>query len=89
MVAVRLSPAPADTVSIGAGLAGVSSWNFALGTLIGELPWAIFYVIIGQSLQSFSSGSVQTVNIEFLLIVSCVAVLLLARPIYRFIFQIE
>ncbi len=89
MVAARLSPAPADSVSIGAGLAGVSSWNFALGTLIGELPWAIFYVTIGQSLRTFSSDSVQTVNIEFLLIVSCVAVLLLARPVYRFIFQTE
>jgi uncharacterized membrane protein YdjX (TVP38/TMEM64 family) len=89
MVAARLSPAPADSVSIGAGLAGVSSWNFALGTLIGELPWAIFYVTIGQSLRSFSSDSVQTVNIEFLLVVSCVAVVLLARPIYRFIFQTE
>lgn len=87
MVAARLSPAPADSVSIGAGLAGVSSWNFTLGTLIGELPWAIFYVTIGQTLRSFSSDSVQTVNIEFLLIVSCVAVLLLARPVYRFIFK--
>jgi uncharacterized membrane protein YdjX (TVP38/TMEM64 family) len=89
MVAARLSPAPADSVSIGAGLAGVSSWNFALGTLIGELPWAIFYVTIGQSLRDFSSDSVQTVSIEFLLIFSCVAVLLLARPIYRVIFQTE
>ena len=89
MVAARLSPAPADSVSIGAGLAGVSSWNFALGTLIGELPWAIFYVTIGQSLQSFSPDSVQTVNIQFLLVVSCVAVLLLARPVYRFIFKSE
>jgi len=87
IVAARLSPAPADSVSIGAGLAGVSSWNFALGTLIGELPWAIFYVTIGQSLRNFSSDAVQTVNIEFLLIVSCVAVLLLVRPIYRFISQ--
>ena len=89
MVAARLSPTPADSVSIGAGLAGVSSRNFALGTLIGELPWAIFYVTIGQSLRSFSPDSVQTVNVEFLLIVSCVAVLLLARPVYRFIFRTE
>lgn len=87
MVAARLSPTPADLVSIGAGSAGVSSWNFALRTFIGELPWAIFYVTIGQSLRSFSSYSVQTTNIGFLLIVSCVAGLLLAGPIYRFIFQ--
>lgn len=89
MVAARLSPAPADSVSIGAGLAGVSSWNFALGTLIGELPWAIFYVTIGQSIRNFSPDSIQTVNIEFLLIVSSVAMLLLARPIYRLMFQTE
>jgi uncharacterized membrane protein YdjX (TVP38/TMEM64 family) len=87
MVAGRLSPAPADSVSISAGLAGVSSWNFALGTLIGELPWAIFYVTVGQSLRSFSSNSAQTVNIEFLLAVSTISALLLAQPIYRFIFQ--
>lgn len=89
MVAARLSPAPADSVSIGAGLIGVSSWNFALGTLIGELPWAIFYVTIGQSLRNFSLDSAQTVNIEFLLVVSGVAVLLLARPVCQFIYMTE
>jgi uncharacterized membrane protein YdjX (TVP38/TMEM64 family) len=89
MVAARLSPAPADSVSIGAGLAGVSGWNFALGILIGELPWAVFYVTIGQSLRSFSSGSAQPVNVEFLVIVSILAVLLLARPVYRVVFQPE
>lgn len=89
IVVARLSPAPADSVSIGAGLAGISSWNFAIGTLIGELPWAIFYVTIGQSLRSFSSDSVQTANIEFLLVVSSIAMLLLARPVYTIIFQAE
>lgn len=83
MVAARLSPAPADSVSIGAGLVGVSGRNFAVGTLIGELPWAVFYVMVGHSLRSFSSGSVQRVNVKFLLVVSIGAVLLLARPIYR------
>jgi uncharacterized membrane protein YdjX (TVP38/TMEM64 family) len=89
MIAARLSPAPADGVSIGAGLAGVSNWNFTIGTLIGELPWAIFYVTVGQSLQSFSSGSIQTVNIDFLIIASLAAVLLLARPFYRFLIHKE
>ena len=86
MIAARLSPAPADSVSIGAGLAGVSTWNFVLGTLIGELPWAVFYVTIGQSLRRFSSDSVRTVNMEFLLVVSAVTVLLLARTIYQDVF---
>ena len=83
MIAARLSPAPADGVSIGAGLAGVSGQAFALGTLIGELPWAILYVGIGQSLRSFTSGTVQTINVEFLMIVSVCAVLLVARPLYN------
>ena len=85
MVAARLSPAPADSVSFSAGLAGVSGWKFMFGTLIGELPWAIFYVTIGQSLRDFSSGSVQPVNVEFLLLVSSLAVFLLARPVYHYI----
>jgi len=83
MIAARLSPAPADGVSIGAGLSGVSGWAFALGTLIGELPWAILYVGIGRSLRSFSSGTVQAVNVEFLLLVSGCAGLLVARPLYQ------
>jgi uncharacterized membrane protein YdjX (TVP38/TMEM64 family) len=83
MIAARLSPAPADGVSIGAGLAGVSGQAFCLGTLIGELPWAILYVGIGQSLRSFTSGTVQTINGEFLTLVSVCAVLLVARPLYN------
>ena len=85
MIAARLSPAPADGVSIGAGLAGVSGQAFALGTLIGELPWAILYVGIGQSLRSFTSETVQTINVGFLMIVSVCAVFLVARPLYRLI----
>ncbi|EMA16163.1 hypothetical protein C442_18399 [Haloarcula amylolytica JCM 13557] len=83
MIAARLSPAPADGISIGAGLAGVSGWAFTLGTLIGELPWAILYVNIGQSLRSFSSGTAQPINLEFLLLVSICTVLLVARPLYQ------
>jgi len=89
MVAARLSPAPADSVSLGAGLAGVSSWNFAVGTLVGELPWAVFYVTIGHSLRNFSSDSIRTVDMEFLLVVSAIAALLLARPVYRFVARTE
>ena len=83
VIAARLSPAPADGVSIGAGLAGVSGQAFALGTLIGELPWTILYIGIGQSLRSFASGTAQTINVEFLALVSICAVLLVARPLYK------
>lgn len=85
MIAARLSPAPADGISVGAGLAGVSGQAFALGTLIGELPWAILYVGIGQSLQSFSSEAVQTINIDFLILMSVCSILLVARPLYQLI----
>jgi Uncharacterized conserved protein len=83
VVAARLSPAPADSVSIGAGLAGVSSWNFVIGTVIGELPWVILYVIVGQSLQSFSLDEIQSVRIELLLLLSAVAVLIVIKSLYE------
>ncbi|RJX42024.1 hypothetical protein DM826_10210 [Halonotius aquaticus] len=85
MVAVRLSPAPADAVSYGAGLAGVSVQAFAAGTLIGELPWAIFYVLLGRSLRTFSAGAIQQTDIRLILLTAAVSVLLIARPLYEFV----
>ena len=85
MVAVRLSPAPADAVSYGAGLAGVSVQRFTVGTLIGELPWAIFYVLLGRSLRTFSAGSIQQTDIRLILLTAAVSVLLIARPVYEFV----
>jgi len=89
MIAARLSPAPADAVSIWAGLAGVSGWAFALGTVIGELPWAVFYVSIGQSLQGFPSDTGQSVDTEFVLLISTCAVLLVVRPLYERLFKTD
>lgn len=83
VVAARLSPAPADGVSVAAGLAGVSTRNFVVGTLVGETPWAILYVAVGDSLRSVSAVSDSTVDVEFLLVVSGCALLLVARPLYR------
>lgn len=85
MVAARLSPAPADAVSYGAGLAGVSVQAFAVGTLIGELPWAIFYVLLGRSLRTFSTGAVQQTDIRLILLTAAVSVILVARPLYEFV----
>lgn len=82
--AARLSPAPADAVSIGAGLAGVSGWTFAVGTLLGELPWAVFYVLLGQSFQTFSAPASRPVESDILLAASICALVLVARPLYRF-----
>lgn len=85
MVAARLSPAPADAVSYGAGLAGVSAQSFAVGTLIGELPWAIFYVLLGQSLQTFSTAAVQQTDLRLILMAAVISFLLIVRPLYGFI----
>jgi len=84
MIAARLSPAPADAVSYGAGLAGISVQTFALGTLIGELPWAIFYVFLGQSLQTVSTAAIRQTDIRLILLAAAVSVLLIARPLYEF-----
>ena len=85
MVAARISPAPADAVSYGAGLAGVSTRAFVLGTVIGELPWTIFYVLFGQSLRTFSAGALQQTDIRLVLFAAAVSALLIARPLYEFI----
>lgn len=85
MVAARISPAPADAISYGAGLAGVSARSFALGTLIGELPWAIFYVLLGQSLRTFSVAAVQQTDLRLVLLTAVVSLLIIARPLYEFV----
>lgn len=85
MIAARLSPAPADVVSYSAGLTGVSAQSFVIGTLVGELPWAIFYVFIGQSLRSFSVAAVQQTNLRLILLTAVVSFLIVARPLYEFV----
>lgn len=49
IVISRLLPTPSDAVSVAAGLAGVAAGPFALGTLIGELPWAVAGVLVGDA----------------------------------------
>lgn len=83
VVAARLSPAPADVVSYGAGLAGVSPSTFAVGTVVGELPWAVFYVVLGHSLQSFSRSELQQTDLRLLLLATTVALVLVSSPLYR------
>lgn len=85
VIAARLSPAPADAVSYGAGMSGVSTRMFAIGTLIGELPWAVFYVFLGQSLRTFSATEIPPVDVRLILLGATVALLLVARPAYDFL----
>lgn len=54
----RLSPAPADAVSYGAGLSDVSLRAFVVGTVLGEAPWALVYVTLGSQLDEFRVPSI-------------------------------
>lgn len=85
MIAARLSPAPADAVSYGAGIAGVSPAMFAAGTLIGELPWALFYLFLGESLRTFAAVGLEQVDVRLLLLAGVISVVLVARPLYEFL----
>ncbi|SEA38285.1 Uncharacterized membrane protein YdjX, TVP38/TMEM64 family, SNARE-associated domain [Haloplanus vescus] len=83
MIAARISPAPADAVSYTAGVAGVSTTTFAIGTLLGELPWALFYVLLGQSIHRFALGAISGTGVLFLVGASLASALILAQPAYR------
>ena len=80
-VAARLSPVPADAVSYGAGVSRVSLRDFVAGTLVGELPWATGYVVVGSALGRLALDV--EVDYRSLVLAGLVAVALVARPLYR------
>ncbi|MFB6113499.1 MAG: TVP38/TMEM64 family protein [Halodesulfurarchaeum sp.] len=81
VVAARLAPTPAEPISAAAGIGGVGTGAFVLGTLLGELPWTIAAVYVGHSLDTFSIGGL---GYDWRLIAGGViaSLVLLARPIY-------
>ncbi|MFB6266417.1 MAG: TVP38/TMEM64 family protein [Halodesulfurarchaeum sp.] len=82
VVAARLAPTPAEPVSVAAGLGGVPTAHFVLGTLLGELPWTVAAVVVGHSLQTFAVSAVR-IDLRLVVVGLAGAVLLLARPAYR------
>ncbi|WP_158056085.1 TVP38/TMEM64 family protein [Halorussus halophilus] len=83
MIASRLAPAPSDPVSAAAGLSGVSTGAFVLGTAIGEIPWTVAAVLAGSSLETLSVGGLSAIGWELIVAAGAVAVALLAGPAYR------
>jgi uncharacterized membrane protein YdjX (TVP38/TMEM64 family) len=83
MVASRLAPAPSDPVSAAAGLSGVSTSAFVLGTAIGEIPWTVAAVLAGSSLETLSTAGLRGMHWELIAAAGAVAVALLAGPAYR------
>lgn len=84
VVAVRLAPIPAESVSYGAGAAGVRPAAYVLGTLVGELPWVLGYLLLGHSMQVLAFEDV-SVDGRFLVVVSLAAVLLVAPTVLRWV----
>ncbi|MDS0294497.1 TVP38/TMEM64 family protein [Halogeometricum luteum] len=80
VVLSRLIPAPSDVVSVGAGVAGVRLGAFALGTAIGEIPWAVAGVLAGASAETLAAGDLGAVVDPRLVAAALLAAALLAAP---------
>lgn len=83
--AARLAPAPADAISYGAGLSGIPTGAFVLGTVLGEIPWTAAFVLVGTSMSEFSSQEATLDSTAFVLGATALAVLVLAGPTYRYV----
>lgn len=86
VVTSRLLPAPSDVVSIGAGIAGVSTRSFVLGTAVGELPWATAGVLAGASADRIAAEGLSAVVDPRLAVAAALVALALAfRPLYEWV----
>lgn len=84
VVASRLLPIPSDIVSVAAGAAGVPLRAFALGTALGEVPWAVAGVVAGRSAErALTVGLGAVVDLRLVLAATLAAVLVLGGPAYR------
>ncbi|KAB1187869.1 MULTISPECIES: TVP38/TMEM64 family protein [Haloferax] len=84
VTASRLLPVPSDVVSVAAGVANVRLGAFALGTALGELPWAIAGVVAGTSVETLTTDSLQAiVRPEFVALAALAGCALLVPPAYR------
>ncbi|MCT9095882.1 TVP38/TMEM64 family protein [Haloarchaeobius sp. HME9146] len=81
MIAIRLTPTPADVVSYGAGLSNVPTGSFALGTAIGITPWVLMYMVIVQSARAATGTA--PVDLRLLAVFGVLAIVLVARPLAK------
>ena len=84
VAASRLLPLPSDAVSVGAGLAGVRTVPFVVGSAAGELPWAVGGTVAGASAGRIADAGLEGVFDPWLIAAAALAgLLLLAGPAYR------
>jgi uncharacterized membrane protein YdjX (TVP38/TMEM64 family) len=81
VLAARLLPLPGDAVSYGAGLSGLSTGPFLVGTVVGEVPWATVAVLTGDSMRRLSLSAVRP-SLELVAAGAGLALLVLAGPVY-------
>lgn len=79
----RLLPLPADLVSYGAGVAEVRTRPFAIGTLIGDLPWLVGSVVVGSRLERFAAGGIDALDPRLVLALTLAGLVVLGGPLYR------
>lgn len=82
VIAARLSPIPGDPISYGSGLSGVSLRPFLLGTVVGEVPWALVAVVTGASMRTLTLSEF-AVSPELVIAFAGMAVIVLAGPVYN------
>ncbi|MFB6310753.1 MAG: TVP38/TMEM64 family protein [Salinirussus sp.] len=82
VVGARFSPVPGDVVSYGAGLSDVSVAAFLVGTVIGEVPWALAAVFAGNSMRTLTVSGFRP-DPWLIVGIAAMGVLLLGRPLYR------
>lgn len=82
VIAGRFSPVPGDAVSYGAGMTDLDLRPFLVGTMIGEVPWALAAVLAGASMRTLSLSEF-SVDPMLIVALAIIAVLLLSRPVYE------
>ena len=88
VTAARLLPLPSDVVSVAAGGMGVRLRPYLAGTALGELPWAVLGLVVGRSADHLTTGSLAGAVDPWLVAgMAALAVLLLAGPSYRVVFD--
>jgi uncharacterized membrane protein YdjX (TVP38/TMEM64 family) len=81
VLAARLSPVPGDAVSYGAGLSEVSVGAFLLGTVVGEIPWALVAVFAGDSMRTLALSGF-ALSPAAVIVIASLGVIVLSGPLY-------
>ncbi len=81
VLAARLSPIPGDPVSYGAGVSDVSVGAFLVGTVLGEVPWALVTIFAGDSMRQLSVSGF-SYSPAALVAMAGLAVIVLSGPLY-------